>query len=79
MTLRLLQKSAQIAQTALFHWIIVMVSIYQYLKNVFTFVKRPLVAELKLKMSQRICTLNMDISFGNGNSILKLLRGVSHS
>ncbi len=24
-------------------------------------------------------TLNMDISFGNGNSILKLLRGVSHS
>ncbi len=24
-------------------------------------------------------TLNMDIAFGNGNSILNLLRGVSHS
>ncbi len=32
-----------------------------------------------LPKSYRRCTLNMDISFGNGNSILKLLRGVSHS
>ncbi len=30
-------------------------------------------------MSRSTYTLNMDISFGNGNSILKLLRGFSHS
>ncbi len=34
---------------------------------------------LEVQNMQKTCTLNMDISFGNGNSILKLLRGVSHS